>query len=45
LKKDVVFASALEKFRIWDRETWRQAFQAASRELAETPDLLEDLEI
>jgi MraZ protein len=45
LKKDAVFASALEKFRIWDRETWQQVFQATSKEFAEQPELLDDLGI
>ena len=45
LRKDVLFASALEKFQIWDRETWKQVFEAARREVAEQPGLLENLGI
>ncbi|HVM98356.1 MAG TPA: division/cell wall cluster transcriptional repressor MraZ [Candidatus Acidoferrales bacterium] len=45
LKKDVVVASALQKFRIFDRDVWKQAFQSASLELTQNPQLLDELEI
>ncbi len=45
LKKEAVFASAIDKFRIWDRESWKQVFEAAGREFAERPELLGELEI
>lgn len=45
LKRDVIIASALRKFRIFDRDVWKQAFQAASLEVAQNPQLLDELEI
>ncbi|GIW45509.1 MAG: division/cell wall cluster transcriptional repressor MraZ [Candidatus Binatia bacterium] len=42
LKRDVVFASAITKFRIWDRETWRKV-HAAAAEVANLPEVLEQL--
>ena len=45
LKKDVIFAAALEKFRIWDRDQWKQVLHTTGRELAEQPDVLEELGI
>jgi MraZ protein len=43
LKRDVVFASAIDKFRIWDRDVWQQVFHAAAEELAGNPGTLEEL--
>lgn len=43
LKRDVVFTSALAKFRIWDRDQWRQVFAAAERELMARPAGLDGL--
>jgi len=45
LKKDVVFTSALAKFRIWDLEAWNQVFGDAERTLMERPEDLTDLGI
>jgi len=45
LNRDVVFTSALEKFRIWDREQWKQVFGDAERALMERPEDLADLGI
>jgi MraZ protein len=45
LKRDVVFTSAIDRFRIWDRDTWRKAFEAAGQEFAAQPQLLEELGI
>jgi len=45
LDKDVVFTAALEKFRLWDREQWKQVFQAAEQGILERPDDLTDLGI
>lgn len=43
LKRDVVFTSAIDKFRIWDRDLWRQVFEAAAAELVNDPHILEHL--
>jgi|DewCreStandDraft_5_1066085.scaffolds.fasta_scaffold08767_3 MraZ protein len=43
LKRDVVFNSAIDKFRIWDRDNWRKVFMAAGAELANQPEILEQL--
>jgi len=45
LNRDVVFASALEKFRIWDLAQWKQVFGDAERALMERPEDLTDLGI
>lgn len=45
LTREVVFTSALEKFRIWDREQWKQVFSDAERTLMERPEDLTDLGI
>jgi MraZ protein len=45
LSRDVVFTSALEKFRIWDREQWKQIFSDAERALMERPEELAELGI
>src|SRR5579862_3882577 len=45
LNRDVVFTSALEKFRIWDREQWKKVFGDAERALMERPEDLADLGI
>jgi len=45
LNRDVVFTSALEKFRIWDRQQWQQVFGDAERALMEHPEDLADLGI
>jgi MraZ protein len=45
LGRDVIFTSALEKFRIWGLEQWRQVFGEAERALMERPEELTDLGI
>ena len=45
LGKDVVFTSAIEKFRIFDRDQWKQVFADAERGLIESPDGLRELGI
>jgi MraZ protein len=42
LKKDVILVSALEKFRVWDRETWKRVFTEAEEKLMQDPDFLSD---
>jgi MraZ protein len=43
LKRDVVLVSALEKFRVWDQEAWKQFFADAEGKLMQDPDFLGDL--
>jgi len=43
LKRDVVLVSALRKFRVWDRETWKKVFAEAEDKLIQDPDLLSGL--
>jgi transcriptional regulator MraZ len=43
LKRNVVLVSALEKFRIWDEETWKKIFANAEGKLMQDPDFLGDL--
>ncbi|MFI5365495.1 MAG: division/cell wall cluster transcriptional repressor MraZ [Candidatus Binatia bacterium] len=45
LTRDVVFTSALEKFRIWDRDQWKQVFGEAEQHIMERPEDLTDLGI
>ena len=43
LKRDVVLVAALEKFRVWDKETWKKVFAEAEDKLMQDPDFLGDL--
>jgi transcriptional regulator MraZ len=43
LKRDVVVVSALEKFRVWDLDTWKKIFSDAEEKLMQDPDFLGDL--
>jgi MraZ protein len=45
LKKDVMFTSALAKFRLWDREQWNRVFGEAEQYIIENPEDLDDLGI
>jgi MraZ protein len=45
LKRDVVFTSALEKFRIWDRDQWKQVFGEAQQAIMDHPQDLTELGI
>ena len=45
LKKDAVFTSALDKFRIWDKEQWSRVFGEAEQAFMERPEDLNDLGI
>ena len=43
LKRDVVLVSALDKFRVWDKEAWKKVFAEAEDKLMQDPDFLGDL--
>jgi transcriptional regulator MraZ len=45
LKKDAVFTSALDKFRIWDKEQWSHVFGEAEQSIIEQPDDMNELGI
>ena len=45
LTRDVVFTSALEKFRIWDRDQWSKVFGEAEQSIMASPEELSDLGI
>ncbi|HXG51480.1 MAG TPA: division/cell wall cluster transcriptional repressor MraZ [candidate division Zixibacteria bacterium] len=45
LRRNVVLVSALEKFRVWDQETWKKVFADAEEKLLQDPDFLGDLAI
>ena len=45
LQKDVVFASALKKFRIWDKATWQRFNQESEKDLAQNPQLFTGLNV
>ena len=38
-----ILVSALEKFRVWDREAWKKIFVEAEDKLMQDPDFLGDL--
>ncbi len=43
LKRDVILVSALDKFRVWDKEAWKKIFAEAEEKLMQDPDFLGDL--
>jgi MraZ protein len=45
LRKDAVFTSALDKFRIWDKEQWDRVFGEAEQGFIERPEELNELGI
>ena len=45
LKRDAVFTSALDKFRIWDKGQWDRVFGEAEQSFIERPEELNQLEI
>jgi MraZ protein len=45
LTRDVVFTSALKKFRIWDSEQWKRVFGEAEQSIMERPEDLTELGI
>src|SRR5262245_25690915 len=45
LQKDVVFASALKKFRIWDKATWQRFNEESEKDLLGNPDLFRSLNV
>ena len=40
-----MFAGDIDKFRIWNKETWRQVFDEDERIVLENPELLGELEL
>jgi MraZ protein len=45
LRKDVVFTSALEKFRIWDKDTWQKYNEESQKDLVQNPHLFNSLNV
>lgn len=45
LEKEVVFASSLHGFRIWDRRVWEIIFREAEAALLENPGLFMDVDV
>jgi transcriptional regulator MraZ len=43
LKKDIIFTSALQKFRIWDKETWQKFNEESEKDLTQNPNLFSSL--
>ncbi len=43
LKKDVMFAAALEKFRIWNKAIWQEFNEESEKALAQDPRLFSNL--
>lgn len=43
LKRNVVWVSALDKFRLWDQEAWKKVFAEAEEKLMQDPDFFGDL--
>lgn len=38
LRRDVMFAGDIDKFRIWDKESWQEVFAAAEQTFLGSPD-------
>ncbi len=45
LQKDVVFASARQKFRIWDKAIWERFNQESEKDLLQNPHLFAGLNV
>jgi MraZ protein len=45
LKKDIVFAGVLSKFRLWDAAAWESVDQAAEQAIVDDPSFLESLDL
>ena len=45
LQRDVVLVSAVEKFRIWDQETWNKVFADAEEKFTQNPESFGNLGI
>lgn len=45
LQKDAVFASALKKFRIWDKATWQRFNEESEKDLVQNPNLFTGLNV
>ncbi|HEY3306439.1 MAG TPA: division/cell wall cluster transcriptional repressor MraZ [Candidatus Binatia bacterium] len=43
LKRDVVLVSALDKFRVWDKEAWKKVFTEAEDKVVQDPNYFGDL--
>jgi MraZ protein len=43
LRRDVTLVSALDKFRVWDKEAWEKVFAEAEEKLMQDPDFLGEL--
>lgn len=43
LKRDVVWVSALDKYRVWDQDAWKKVFAEAEEKLMQDPDFLSEL--
>ena len=45
LGRDAMFAGDIDKFRVWNKETWQRVFTEDERVVLETPELLGELEL
>ena len=45
LKKDIVFAGVLSKFRLWDAKAWESVDKAAEQAIMDDPSFLESLDL
>jgi MraZ protein len=45
LKKDVMFASAIGRFRIWDKQTWNNCNAESENDLTRNPQLFNSLNV
>jgi MraZ protein len=45
IDREVAFAGDIDKFRLWDKDTWQQAFAADEQAVLENPDLWGDLDL
>ncbi len=45
LRRDVMFAGDIEKFRIWEKDTWQDVFAADEQAFLDSPDRWRDLDL
>jgi MraZ protein len=45
IDRDTVFTGDIDKFRLWNKDTWQQVFAAHEQAFTDTPDLWGDLDL
>jgi MraZ protein len=45
LKRDAMFTGDIDKFRIWDRDTWQEVFAAHEQAFLESPERWDEIDL